>query len=88
MKKFGIILAHFYFLFIFGLLFLVLLNLIIIALRIIGIISLVLTFIYIYKILKGGRNDSSRTKIIVRYNVPPANGKENVPIDIEGSNNR
>ena len=87
MKKFGKILAHFYFIFMFGLFFLVQLNLIMVALRVVGIIALVLTIIYIYQVLKGKTGDSSKTKIIVKYVIAPAKANENVPIKIEDSNN-
>jgi len=84
MAIFKKILAHLYFLFFFGLLFLFLLRIVVFLVIIVGIIAPFLTIVYFYGFFK--RGFVSKPKISQKYILVPVSANERLPIKIEDNN--
>ena len=86
MAIFKKILAHLYFLFIFGVLFLFLLRIVVFIVLIVGIVAPFLTVAYLYALFK--RGFISKTENNQKYILVPVPANERLPIKIEDSNNK
>ena len=84
MAIFKKVLAHLYFLFFFGLLFLFLLRIVVFLVIIVGIIAPFLTIVYFYGFFK--RGFVSKPKISQKYILVPVSANERLPIKIEDNN--